>query len=71
MTINNMINSVLNGLKNVKEYMLNISENEETINQFNEMYNKVVNKNVYEYDENIDISCVKEEGIDYKVEECN
>lgn len=55
----------------LEEYMLSISENEETINQFNDMYNKVVNENVYEYDENIDISCVKEDSVDYKFEECN
>lgn len=50
----------------LEDYMLNISENEETINQFNDMYNKVVNENVYKYDENIDITCVKEDIEDYK-----
>ena len=30
----------------LEDYMLNISEDEDTINQFNDMYNKVVNKNV-------------------------
>lgn len=52
----------------LEDYMLNISENEETINQFNDMYNKVVNENVYRYDENIDITCVKEESEEYKYE---
>lgn len=52
----------------LEDYMLNISEDEETINQFNDMYNKVVNKNIYKYDENIDITCVKEDSEDYKYE---
>lgn len=52
----------------LEDYMLNISENEETIKQFNDMYNKVVNENVYKYDENIDITCVKEDSEDYKYE---
>lgn len=51
----------------LENYMLNISENEETIKQFNDMYNKVVNENVYSYDENIDITCVKEDSEDYKL----
>ena len=50
----------------LEEYMLNISENEETIKQFNDMYNKVVNENVYKYDENIDITFVKEDSKNYK-----
>lgn len=53
---------------NLEDYMLNISEDEDTINQFNDMYNKVVNKNVYKYDENIDITCVKEDSEEYKYE---
>lgn len=52
----------------LENYMLNISENEETIKQFNDMYNKVVNENVYSYDENIDITCVREESEEYKYE---
>lgn len=52
----------------LEDYMLNISENEETIKQFNDMYNKIVNENVYKYDENIDITCVKEDSEDYKYE---
>lgn len=52
----------------LEDYMLNISENEETIKQFNDMYNKVVNENVYKYDENIDITCVKEDSEEYKYE---
>ncbi len=44
----------------LKDYMLNISENEETIMQFNDMYNKVINENVYTYNENLDITCLKE-----------
>lgn len=52
----------------LEDYMLNISENEETINQFNDMYNKVVHENVYKYDENIDITCVKEDSQDYNYE---
>ena len=50
----------------LENYMLNISENEETIHQFNEMYNKIVNENVYSYDENIDITCVREDSGEYK-----
>lgn len=50
----------------LEDYMLNISENEETIKQFNNMYDKVVNENVYKYDENIDITCIKENSEDYK-----
>ena len=52
----------------LEDYMLNISENEETMKQFNDMYNKVVNENVYSYDENIDITCVREESEEYKYE---
>lgn len=52
----------------LEDYMLNISEDEETISQFNDMYNKVVNKNIYKYDENIDITCVKEDSEGYKYE---
>lgn len=50
----------------LEDYMLNISENEETIKQFNDMYDKVVNENVYKYNENIDITCVKEDGEEYR-----
>lgn len=50
----------------LENYMLNISENEETIKQFNDMYNKVVNENVYKYNENIDITCVREDSAEYK-----
>lgn len=50
----------------LEDYMLNISENEETINQFNDMYNKVVNEKVYKYNEDIDITCVKEDSEEYK-----
>lgn len=50
----------------LENYMLNISENEETIKQFNDMYNKVVNENVYKYNENIDITCVREDSTEYK-----
>lgn len=52
----------------LENYMLNISENKETIKQFNDMYNKVVNENIYKYNENIDITCVKEDSEDYKYE---
>lgn len=51
--------------EDLEEYMINISENDETIKQFNDMYDKVVNRNVYKYNENIDITCVNEE---YKCE---
>ena len=44
----------------LENYMLNISENKNTIKQFNEMYNKVVNENIYGYDKNIDITCIKD-----------
>lgn len=47
--------------------MLNISEDKETIQQFNDMYNKIINDNSYSYDKNIDITCIKEnEYEDYK-----
>lgn len=52
----------------LEDYMLNISENEETINQFNAMYNKIVNEKVYKYDKNIDITYIKEDSEDYKYE---
>lgn len=52
--------------RELENYMLNISEKFETIQQFNEMYNKVVNENTYRYNENIDITCVKEEEEKYK-----
>lgn len=52
--------------EDLENYMLNISESEETIKQFNDMYDKVVNKNAYKYDENIDITCVKQDVSDYK-----
>lgn len=52
----------------LENYMLNISENKETIKQFNNMYDKVVNENMYKYDENIDITCIKESGEEYKYE---
>lgn len=53
--------------EDLEEYMLNISENDETIKQFNDMYNKVVNENVYRYNKNIDITCVNEDGEEYKI----
>lgn len=53
--------------EDLEDYMLNISENEETIKQFNDMYEKVVNGNVYKYNENIDITCVREDEEVYKV----
>ena len=40
--------------EDLEEYMINISENDETIKQFNDMYDKVVNRNVYKYNENIE-----------------
>lgn len=48
--------------------VVTVSENEETIKQFNDMYNKVINEKNYKYDENIDISCVKEDSENYKKE---
>ena len=53
--------------EDLEEYMINISENDETIKQFNDMYDKVVNRNVYKYNENIDITCVNEESEEYKI----
>lgn len=51
----------------LENYMLNISEDKETIQQFNDMYNKIINDNSYSYDKNIDITCIKEnEYEDYK-----
>lgn len=52
--------------EDLEKYMLNISENDETIKQFNDMYNKVVNQNVYSYNKDIDITCVKEDEEEYK-----
>lgn len=49
----------------LEEYMLNISENEETFKQFNDMYNKVVIENEYKYNEDIDITCIKEDGEEF------
>ena len=51
----------------LEHYMLNISENEETRKQFNDLYNKIINNTQYKYDDNIDITCVKEENEIYKV----
>lgn len=51
----------------LEHYMLNISENEETRKQFNDLYNKIINNTQYKYDDNIDITCVKEEKEIYKV----
>lgn len=52
----------------LEQYMLNISENEETRKQFEDLYNKIINNIQYKYDDNIDITCVKEEKEIYKVE---
>lgn len=46
----------------LENYMLNISENEEIIKQFNDMYNKVVNGKIYKYNENVNITCVEDDG---------
>lgn len=54
----------------LENYMLNISENPQTVKQFNDMYDKVVNEREYKYDENIDITCVNEDSEEYKVENC-
>lgn len=55
--------------EDIEKYMLNISENDETLKQFNDMYNKVVNESEYKYNESIDITCIKEELEDeeYKI----
>ncbi len=39
----------------LEDYMINISENKETINQFNEMYDKIVTKGEYKYDTDISL----------------
>lgn len=52
----------------LEQYMLNISENEDTRKQFNDLYNKIINNTQYKYDDNIDITCVKEEKEIYKIE---
>ena len=52
----------------LEQYMLNISENEDTRKQFNDLYNKIINNTQYKYDDNIDITCVKEEKETYKIE---
>lgn len=46
----------------LEKYMINISENPETIKQFTQMYDKVVNRTTYKYNKNIDITCIKEES---------
>ena len=51
----------------LENYMLNISENPQTVKQFNDMYNKVVNEREYKYDEGIDITCVNEDTEEYNV----
>lgn len=52
--------------KEIEDYMLNISENSETLKQFNEMYDKIVNQRKYKYDTNIDITCINEDNEEYK-----
>lgn len=49
----------------LEDYMLNISENEETIRQFNEMYSEIVENGTYNYNDDIDITCIKDEEEEY------
>lgn len=51
----------------LEKYMLNISENAETIKQFNDMYKKIVENKEYKYKKDIDITCVREEVEEYKI----
>lgn len=50
----------------IEKYMLNISENEDTIRKFKKLYDKVISKE-YKYDENIDITSIKEENQIYYI----
>ncbi|MEL3904221.1 MAG: hypothetical protein P1P63_03790 [Treponemataceae bacterium] len=43
----------------LEDYMLTISEDKETIQQFNDLYDTVINKHNYTYREDIDITSVK------------
>lgn len=52
----------------LEKYMLNISEDTNTVMKFQELYNKITKENTYKYDKNIDITCIKEEENNYKVE---
>ncbi|MEG1009776.1 MAG: hypothetical protein RSF67_08220, partial [Clostridia bacterium] len=47
------------------EYMLNISEEDQTLKQFDNMYNNVINNETYEYNENITIYNIKENNEKY------
>ena len=51
--------------EDLENYMLNISENPETIKQFNDMYNRIVTQGDYRYDKNINIYCVNENMEEY------
>ena len=53
----------------LEKYMLSINENEDTIKQFDKMYNKVMNDYIYKYDENIDITCTEDNSTKYNYEE--
>lgn len=50
----------------LEDYMIYISENKETIEQFNKLYDKIINNEEYKYDENIDITYIKEKNLEYK-----
>lgn len=53
--------------EDLETYMLNISENESTIKQFDDIYNKVVREREYSYDKDVTIYSIKEDGEEYKV----
>jgi cupin superfamily acireductone dioxygenase involved in methionine salvage len=48
----------------LENYMLNISEEEQTIKQFDNMYNKIVKEKEYKYDDKVNIYSIKEDSID-------
>ena len=51
--------------EDLEDYMLKISENQETIDQFNDMYNRVVSQRQYAYDKDVDIYSVNEDKEEY------
>lgn len=50
----------------LEDYMLTVSEDKETIRQFNDLYDTVINKHNYTYREDIDITSVKDKSEIYE-----
>lgn len=53
--------------EDLEKYMLNISENEATIKQFDDIYKRVVKEKEYSYDEDVTIYSVKEDSQEYQI----